>query len=100
MLSSANNRPQMYRHVINKYTIIAFIRGEHEKWVLKMFKNTRGIRQSYPLAAVLFVLSVEIMASRLRTNKDIKGFQIKIDAKNHSIKISQLYFVHLKKTFL
>jgi hypothetical protein len=33
---------------------------------------------------------VEIMASRLRNNKDIKGFQIKIDEKTHSIKISQL----------
>ena len=30
------------------------------------------------------------MASRLRSNKDIKGFQIKIDEKTHSIKISQL----------
>jgi hypothetical protein len=29
------------------------------------------------------------MASRLRNNKDIKGFQIKIDEKTHSIKISQ-----------
>jgi hypothetical protein len=33
---------------------------------------------------------LEIMASRLRNNKDIKGFQIKIDEKTHSIKISQL----------
>ena len=57
-----------------------------------MFKNTRGIRQRCqrcPLLALLFVLSVEIMASRLRNNKDIKGFQIKIDEKKyHSIKIS------------
>ena len=30
------------------------------------------------------------MALRLRNNKDIKGFQIKIDEKTHSIKISQL----------
>ena len=30
------------------------------------------------------------MDSRLRNNKDIKGFQIKIDEKIHSIKISQL----------
>ena len=30
------------------------------------------------------------MASRLRNNKDIKGFQIKIDEKTHIIKISQL----------
>jgi hypothetical protein len=29
------------------------------------------------------------MASRLRNYKDIKGFQIKIDEKTHSIKISQ-----------
>jgi hypothetical protein len=35
-------------------------------------------------------MSVEIMASRLRNNKDIKGFQIKIDETTHSIKISQL----------
>ena len=59
-------------------------------WVSEMFKNTRGIRQGCPLSALLFVLSVEIMASRLRNNKDIKGFQIKIDEKTHSIKISQL----------
>jgi hypothetical protein len=33
---------------------------------------------------------VEIMASRFRSNKDIKGFQIKIDEKTHNIKISLL----------
>jgi hypothetical protein len=42
------------------------------------------------LSALLFALSVESMASRLRNNKDIKGFQIKIDEKTRSIKISQL----------
>jgi hypothetical protein len=31
-----------------------------------------------------------MMVSRLRNNKDIKGFQIKIDEKTRSIKISQL----------
>jgi hypothetical protein len=36
------------------------------------------------------VLSVEIMALRIRNNKNIKGFQVKIDEINHSIKISQL----------
>jgi hypothetical protein len=30
------------------------------------------------------------VASRLRNNKDIKEFQIKIEEKTHSIKISQL----------
>ena len=51
-------------------------------WVSEMFKNTRGIRQGFPLSALLFVLSVEIVASRLRNNKDIKGFQIKNRRKN------------------
>jgi hypothetical protein len=36
------------------------------------------------------VLSVEIMALRIRNNKNIKGFQDKIDEINHSITISQL----------
>jgi hypothetical protein len=49
-----------------------------------------GIRQGCPLSALLFVISVEIMALRIRNNKDIKGFQIKIDEQTHSIKISQL----------
>jgi hypothetical protein len=30
------------------------------------------------------------MALRIRNNKDIKGFQIKIDEQTHSIKIPQL----------
>ena len=37
-----------------------------------------------------FVLSVEIMALRIRNNINIKGFQAKIDEINHSINISQL----------
>ena len=57
-------------------------------WVSEMFKYTRGIREGSPLSALLCVLSVEIMASRLRNNKDNKAFQIKIDEKTHRIKIS------------
>jgi hypothetical protein len=56
-------------------------------WISEIFKNSREIRQSCPLSALLFVLSVEIMALRIRNNKD---FQIKIDEQTHSIKISQL----------
>ena len=59
-------------------------------WISEIFKNSRGIRQSCPLSALLFVLSVEIMALRIRNNKDIKSFQIKIDKQTHSIRISQL----------
>ena len=74
-------------------------------WVSEMFKNTRGIRQGFPLSALLFVFSVEVMASKLRNNKDNKGFQIKIDKKKlialrYHLLTTQLYFVHLKKKLL
>ena len=52
------------------------------------FKNLHGVGQTYPLSALLFVLSVEIMALLIRNNKDITGFQIKIDEQTHGIKIS------------
>ena len=59
-------------------------------WISEIFKNTRGIRQGCPLSALLFVISVEIMALRLRENKNINGIKVKIDDKAHIIKISQL----------
>jgi hypothetical protein len=40
------------------------------------------------LSPLLFVLSVEIMALLIRNNKDITGFQIKIDEQTHGMKIS------------
>jgi hypothetical protein len=42
-------------------------------WISEMFRNTRGC----PLSALLFVLSVEIMALRIRNNKNIKGFKLR-----------------------
>jgi hypothetical protein len=48
------------------------------KWISEIFKNTRGIRQGYPLSALLFVISVETMALRLRENKNINGIKVKL----------------------
>jgi hypothetical protein len=59
-------------------------------WISEIFKNTRGNRQGFPLSALLFVISVEIMALRLRENKNINGIKVKNDDKAHIIKISQL----------
>jgi hypothetical protein len=55
---------------------------------LKFFKNTRGIHQRRPFSALSFVISVEIMALRIRENKNINGIKVKIDDKAHIIKIS------------
>ena len=53
-------------------------------WILEIFKKSYGKPQGYPLSALFFVQSVEMMALRIRNNKDIKGFQIKIDEQTHS----------------
>ena len=63
----------------------------NEQWLdIRGFQKLARKRQGYPFSALLFVLSVEIMALRIRNNTDIKGFQIKIDEQTHSINISQL----------
>jgi len=60
------------------------------------------IRQIYPLSALLFLLSVYDMALRMQSNKDMKGINIKLHDKNHSIKVLQFandttLFISLKE---
>jgi hypothetical protein len=50
-------------------------------WVSANFKNSRGLRQNVLLSALLFVLSVDIVALNLRSCKDIKGITVKLDEK-------------------
>ena len=57
----------------------------YQRFSKTLTETSRG-----PLSALLFVLSVEIMALRIRNNKDIKGFQIKIDEQTPSVKLLQL----------
>jgi hypothetical protein len=53
-------------------------------------KNKSWERQSYPLSALIFVIAVEILAFRIRQDKNLKGIQIKLDGRTHSLKLSQL----------
>ncbi len=53
---------------------------------LGFFNLERGVRQGCPLSAYLFILAMDILANKIRHEKDIKG--IKID--KEEIKLSML----------
>ena len=42
----------------------------------EFFKLSRGIRQGCPISALLFILIVEVLASRIRSDTEIKGLEI------------------------
>ena len=59
-------------------------------WVSSPFKIFRGIRQGCPCSSLIFVLAVEIMSTKLSEDNNLKGIEIKLNNKNHSLKICQL----------
>jgi len=52
-------------------------------WLSCELKPTRGIRQGCPVSALLFIISVEILAQQIRDNKNING--ICINQNEHKI---------------
>lgn len=52
----------------------------------EMFDITRGIRQGCPVSSLLFILSVEILAMKIRNCTSLKGHDY---GKNRKVKISQ-----------
>ena len=59
-------------------------------WISVPVDVQRGIRQGCPCSALIFVIAVEIMACNIRQENSLNGFCIKVDGKNHCLKISQL----------
>ena len=56
--------------------------GHTSNW----FSISRGVRQGCPFSPYLFILAVETLANRIRTDNDVRGIYIK----NTEIKITQL----------
>ena len=61
-------------------------------WISQAFRINRGVRQGCPLSALLFIMVVEVMTSRVRSNMNIHGIRIPMHEYpySHELRISQL----------
>ena len=58
-------------------------------WISSFFRTERGIRQGCSVSPLLFILVVEILAIKLRTNEDIQGLKINDSDSESILKILQ-----------
>ena len=59
--------------IYDKPTVNIILNGEK----LKAFSLGSGIRQGYPLSPLLFNIVLEVLATAIREEKEIKGIQIR-----------------------
>ncbi len=58
-------------------------------FISERFSVSRGIKQGCPLSALLFIISVEIMALNIKQNTEIKGYRMCRGKDEREVKISQ-----------
>ena len=61
----------MIEAIYNKHTENIIINGEK----LKAFRLKSGLRQGFPLSPLLFKIVLEVLATAIREEKEIKGIQ-------------------------
>ena len=69
------------------YSVIACV--TNNGWMSKPLYIEKGIRQGCPLSALLFLLVAEVLAEKIRTNRE-NGMKIQSNDKTKYIQISQL----------
>jgi hypothetical protein len=70
----------LHKNHVQQYTVI------NNGHLSEFFHLERGVRQGCPLSAYLFILALETLAHKIRTDKDVKGIKIG----NREIKITLL----------
>ena len=58
-------------------------------WNSRKFDIKRGVKQGCPISALLFTIAVEILATRLRQNNQLKGYSVSKYNASRTVKITQ-----------
>ena len=64
-------RPQFYK--LDKTYIP---KPKNNGWLMSSIQMERGVRQCCPISALLFIIGVEILAIKIRTNNSINCVQV------------------------